>query len=278
MKSYHLKLLGSTALLCSLVAGTNFAHANGDEAPVIVTPTQSNPAPAPMSKSGIQHGPYIGVAAGLRLDRHEVTMSNDNADGIAGATPVGAFRNFAAEDQSFTGGVQLGYGVRFAEHFYASLEADVLFGNMSDDSSFVVDDDTRGRADSKIKGKTRFGLAARLGGYWKQTLLYARFGVEWQRFEINSSSDAVRLNDPTRSDIPLSKKYTKAAFTPGVGIEVSLNDEVSLGLEYRTALFSKKTETAPSNQADISSTFVKHRPRVDSVLIRVNYKLINFSA
>ena len=63
-----------------------------------------------------------------------------------------------------------------------------------------------------------------------------------------------------------------------MGIELDLNDKVSLGLEYRVALFSSKTETQASGQTLVGSTTVKHKPRVDSVLIRLNYKLMNFGA
>jgi len=101
-----------------------------------------------------------------------------------------------------------------------------------------------------------------------------RVGVEWQRFSISTSSEDVTL--PAGDEVPLTERYTRAAFTPGVGIELDLFDKASLGLEYRTALYSRKTEIRPSSESDVASTVFRHKPRVDSVLIRLNYKLIQF--
>lgn len=257
-------------LLGFAVMDTDFAYANGDEAPAEPMPVVSEPmppAPAPTA-SGFQHGPYVGVATGLRLDRHDVKTSVDDA-GIV--LPHGTIDNdFSVEDESFTGGLQLGYGLRFAEYFYGGIEGDILFGNMSESKNLGVNA-LNNTVDTQfsVKGRTRYGLALRLGGFWNKALFYGRFGVEWQRFKLNAASLGLTA-------APLSAKYTKAAFTPGVGVEVGLNDKLSLGLEYRVALFSRKTETRSSEQAIVHDTVVRHKPRVDSVLIRLNYKIMTF--
>lgn len=273
-KQSHLKksLWACTAITISMVA-INSVYANGDTAPVTQAPIAA-PVPAAAEKSDLQHGLYAGVAAGLRLDKHDMDTSVDNGVG----SPVPILDNFDLTEESFTGGFQIGYGARFAKHFYVGLEGDILFGNMNDNRIDRVDrNQPEKKVLTEVKGTTRYGLAARLGGYWQQTLFYLRFGVEWERFKLRTTSSQIST-DPggTFLDLTLDKKYTKAAFTPGVGFETQLFDKASLGLEYRAALHSRNTETLPSPFPGILPLIVKHKPLVQSILIRFNYNLINF--
>lgn len=242
--------------------------ANGsEELARTVAPTSSTTA------IGFQHGPYVGLAGGIRLDHHEVHTSVSDLGGLGGGSIL---QNFDIDESSATGGMQFGYWLRFAKYYHASFEGDVLFGSMSETKSLGISTTAPETFETRFtaKGGTRYGVATRLGGYWNQALLYLRFGVEWQRFKIETSSAGVV--QPPSTAVNLSEKYTKAAFVPGVGLEIDLLDNLSLGLEYRKSLYSKKKITQVSGQADVRDTIVHHKPHVDSILIRLNYKLIKF--
>ena len=60
--------------------------------------------------------------------------------------------------------------------------------------------------------------------------------------------------------------YSKTAFAPGIGIEVSLTPHGSLGGEFHSAYFGRSSNSGANNSQ------VTVNPRVDTYMLKVKYK------
>lgn len=199
----------------------------------------------------VERSPYIGLGLGavgfrntININENAVTSHNPNSNKQAAAI-----------------GLILGYGVN-VDSFHIGAELDYYYNTSTRAKSDV--NVPNGYA-TGVSSNGSFGAALRLG-YWlsQNHLIYLRGGVEVRRFDFNVDRQGANA-------LPsVSSHDTRLAFTPGLGFEMKLNDNLSLNLEARTAYYSSKERSA-TNVA--GTTRGKYRPHVDSALLSVRYKI-----
>ncbi len=204
----------------------------------------------------VEHSPYIGLGLGAVGFRNTIDITR--IDPIRTATD-----NPNSNKQAAALGLILGYGFNI-DSFHVAAELDYYY-NSSSRAKSSVNIPAISAYSTGVSSNGAFGAALRLG-YWlsQNHLIYLRGGVEVRRFDFNT--------DVTVGGHPnVSSHDTRLAFTPGLGFEMKLNDNLSLNLEARMAYYSSKERSATNALG--ATTRGKYRPHVDSALLSVRYKI-----
>lgn len=197
----------------------------------------------------VEHSPYIGLGLGAVGFRNTINIYEN------------ASHNPNSNKQAAAIGAILGYGCN-VDSFHVAAELDYYYNSGTRAKSDV--NSPNGYA-TGVASNGAFGAALRLG-YWlsQNHLLYVRGGIEVRRFDFNVDARG------STTYPSVSAHDTRLAFTPGLGLEMKLNDNLSLNLEARTAYYNSKERSATNAYG---TTRGKYRPQIDSALLSVRYKI-----
>lgn len=210
------------------------------------------------------HGAYVGVGAGAAIAHHtknSFVWSDINPNFSQSFNPN--LSRYAA-----TLDFLAGYAWKI-QCWHLGAEVDYLFGNINTkfnqtgfpglapiNNAFVA-----------VNSSGAWGGGIRMGYHWDRILGFVRLGLENRRFKISSSL----IGNGTPLQIArntLSSSINRTAFAPGIGVQVSLNKNISATLEYRIALYrqiKKELKTVDG------TTSLKIDPRVSTLLASFRY-------
>lgn len=163
----------------------------------------------------------------------------------------------------FGGGLHVGFGKEFLNHFYMGLEG---YGNLYSSEAKHKEDNTNPVTSGSIKASrtNSFGLALKPGFVMGNALFYAKFGIESANFKysMDAQGNGQKLNK--------SAKGRRLGFVPGIGIAYNISTHTMVGLEATYGMY-KKTHidnfgnAGARNKSEFSS-------RTADVFARVSYK------
>jgi opacity protein-like surface antigen len=203
-----------------------------------------------------KNGFYIGAGVAQLVGHHDATAT----DG-AGANLT--TRTFGFSKATIGADLIVGYSA-YINHFLLGVELDYMFGNINKTISV---NPPAGQASTSAKAESTggaWGGAVRLGYSCNDAFTpYIRLGFENRRFKLATTETNAAANTL------ISASGRKTAFAPGVGVDVRLNKNLLLGLEYRYAIYSSitKSAAAPVPGADT----LKITPRVSTALVSLKY-------
>lgn len=258
------KVLFGCVLFSAMAAG----------APVMAADLPVVPAAVPFSWSGL----YVGGNLGWISGRFSDPISTPPFASGATAFPADAV-GFRVTDDSFTGGLQLGYRWQF-QQWVLGLEGDVNWMDVSKSNTLV----TRGLSGAIFVPGDSFSarqrwestLRANVGYAWDRWLLYATGGIAFTDVRLGANFIPVGVFPGSIS----SSSKTLTGGTVGAGLAYAITNNLDIGLEYRYTSFGHHNfglgavagATAPGG----GFTFVPVNGRSDlqnhEVTVRINYK------
>ena len=211
----------------------------GAGGPIDGAPIYKAPPPALTAWSGF----HIGLDAGLRSTRTDVTTTSALVDGV----PVD-FTNFAITEplngRSFRFGLHAGYDWQVASQWVIGIEGDWGWGKRTatlPGFPFTPGFFTSGIATDALSVETTWDASARgrIGYLVTPTLLaYITGGAAWLHYGTRSDCPGLcTLPITTLAPTVIASSTTKAGWTIGGGFESSLGDRWFARAEYRYADF-----------------------------------------
>jgi opacity protein-like surface antigen len=202
----------------------------------------------------IDSGPYIGIGAGANIAQY----SNGNL-----SDRIQAF-NFHMSKYAPAMNFLAGYAFRLHE-WHVGIEVDYMLGNINSSFNHQFGDNKK---IARLKSSDAFGAALRLGYHCDRILTYIRLGIENRSFHVIANISGINPQVIARNTI--DTKTRKTAFTPGLGLQFSINRNVSASLEYRIALYNKVSSSLFS-QIDQNTTAFSIRPYVSSIMVSLRF-------
>ena len=213
-----------------------------------------------MTSGAIAHSntmgtPYLGLGLGGMTTHHHVTGSTYNS-----AANMRNGIDTHVSKQSFAGELLAGWMWTMHNNFVVGGE---LGYSMTANETETTVNNNGGNADRlKVKSNWAFNGAVRVGYMVsKSTMLYARAGFEYRKFDTKFMPGSAGNTATT-----IDASNSKTAFAPGLGMEVSLTPHWSLGGEFRSAYFGSSTNSGTRGSE------ITVKPRVDTYMLNVKYK------
>lgn len=212
-------------------------------------------------------GAYVGVGAGANIAHY----TKNRLSFIGTGALVALSQNFNANLNKYapTFNLLVGYAWKL-QGWHFGAEIDYLFGDINTkftqtglpnfapfaNNSFV-----------SIKSSGAWGAAARVGYHWDRVLGFIRLGLENRQFKINAN--ALAAGDSTQiARNTLYASINRTAFSPGIGVQVGINKNMSATLEYRIALYRTIKQEFKTIEG---TTSLKIDPRVSTFLASFRY-------
>lgn len=174
-------------------------------------------------------------------------------------------------DNSFLGGLNLGFGHVFSQRWYLGIEGDVLWQNLATD---VVAPTQQPDGSISIIEKTKVDLsnqfsAALVPGivFNTNTLLYAKVGAAWGNFDVKNSVSYSQVIQPTvtlSSSNRVSDSGYESGLLLGLGMEHYLSQNISIKLEYTHVNYGSIHDNDPITSA-INNTDPNNVPITGSI-------------
>jgi outer membrane immunogenic protein len=220
-------------------ASLGIAYKLGAGAQAEAAPIYKAPPPALTAWSGF----HVGLDAGLRSTRTDVTTTSALVDGI----PVD-FTNFATTEplngRSFRFGLHAGYDWQVASQWVIGVEGDWGWGKRTatlPGFPFTPGFFTSGIATDALSVETTWDASARgrIGHLVTPTLLaYVTGGAAWLHYGTRSDCPGLcTLPITTLAPTVITSSITKTGWTIGGGFESSLGERWFARAEYRYADF-----------------------------------------
>jgi outer membrane immunogenic protein len=167
---------------------------------------------------------FGGFYVGGNIGWATLTAHQNDLDGITNiiTTPYGIPTSFTATDDSFTGGVQIGYNIQKGCTLFG-LEADWNWADMNANTRLfpglapLVDETFKTRVDGFGTLRTRTGVVV------DQLLLYVTGGLAWAE-----TKDTVGLGILNEQVFRFSSTDTRWGWVAGFGTEYMLRPNISL--------------------------------------------------
>ncbi|MGV8947942.1 MAG: outer membrane protein [Candidatus Paracaedibacter sp.] len=212
------------------------------------------------------HGAYVGVGAGAVIAHHTNNRLAFNGIGPFAAVSQDSNANLNRYAAAFS--LLAGYAWKI-QSWHLGAEIDYLFGNINTkfnqtglqqlplpNSTFV-----------SVKSFGAWGGGIKVGYYWDRILGFVRLGLEGRRFKINGILTPVAAPDMIDRNT-ISTRVNRTAFAPGIGVQMSINKNISATLEYRIALYRRINKEISTTEG---TTSVKIDPRVSTLLASFRY-------
>lgn len=213
-----------------------------------------------LSAKALAIEPYGGLALGFQASRFTIDIDDNNF-------ALGALTKRGAVQQSFLGGIQLGFEHLIKDQFVLGLELEGLAG----DNETEVRRELQARdLLERIKRSYALGIAVRLGYKINKWNILARLGAEWSTFSIFSQN---ATNIPRKNII--KRERQAVGFVPGVELSYDFSPVLNIGLNYRYAMYkSFKITQKVDNLAGF--LYTKIHPRYHYVLFSIKWKFRDY--
>lgn len=209
--------------------------------------------------AGTNHGFYAGAGLTNMIGHHNATLVYKEP-AFAPQT-----MNYGFSKSNIGGDIMIGY-MAMINNFMLGAELDYLFVDVKKTNTINLDAVTSRTSKAETSGGA-WGLALRLGySCFERLVPYIRLGIENRRFKLfHFSTDA---GFPSNLDISSSSR--KFAFAPGIGMDLKVNRNFILGLEYRYSYYGSITKTGNNPRVPRTLSF-KLAPRVSTALLSLKY-------
>lgn len=189
-------------------------------------------------------------------------------------------------DQSFLGGISLGYGWSLNSCFVLGIELRANFDSLQPVLNPTLLENTGGLAvpmQTSIKMRQQYGLLAKIGfATDPQTQFYGLVGPQWGTFKTASSATFQwqPAIDIFSGSIGASQSNTRCGYLLGLGVEHFVADCITIGFEYNYANygsigFPSSTGTITSNGTPPTSTIFSNGETIhfssNTTMLRLNY-------
>ncbi|MGN6670762.1 MAG: outer membrane protein [Candidatus Nucleicultricaceae bacterium] len=161
----------------------------------------------------------------------------------------------------FLGGLTLGYGHHFQNSFFLGGEVSALFGSGNGKTETFVN--LGQPISSRLNQKHRFGAALQVGYVVNNTVLpYVKIGAAFSQWD--SNTDALPLLGAASFS-----KY-KPGLDLGVGVQLLLTKNLSLGFEYSHAEYQEVNYTV-NNNIGAQRINVSIKPRDNLIILKLRF-------
>lgn len=216
----------------------------------------------------LNSGVYIGLGVGIA---HLAGKINTDVN-IQIGRPGAAYTNKAPaglSETSATGSIFAGYAMSY-NNFYGAAELYYQIDQLNYKKDLVL-----------TNPAVSFPIQAKSNGAWggnlhigcvinKNCALYAIAGIEVRRFKVSFTNSGANALIVAPS---FSKGYNSVAFTPGIGVRISVGKNWSLRTEYKYAMHSNKTfsESKANPGGGTDTGEVRLKPHIHSINIGLVY-------
>jgi outer membrane immunogenic protein len=247
--------------LCGAIAATGAASA-ADLPSRAPPPVYVPPAPI-FTWSGL----YVGVQAGYGWGHESSTIQNPGGQQTPIPLPVAppaANIPYTLNPQGVIGGAHVGYNLQ-VNQWVIGVEGNVDGTSLSQ-TRIVGDGSVFYTGQVKTSTPLQGSIRLRLGAAWDRWLVYATGGVAFAG--VTNFYDT-RVPFPVGATDQISK--TRTGWTVGGGIAYAINNNWSVGVEYRYSDFGTYADQSTTG-ALLPLTFIRHNLTENQVQGRLTYR------
>lgn len=224
-------------------------------------------ATAMLNCTSLNHNFYAGLSFGAT---HMSGVRNDSASDILASSNFSI--NKRTRSNGGYGGILTGYLLRIAD-FGIGSEIFYNYGKIENNSGGTLNDVASNlTVNYRIKNKisNQYGLGARLGYFLENYFLYTYFGTLRQSGKFESIADRAENHVSTAHFFKKKKQTNRFSF--GFGTQKSINENIDIGLEYRTARIPRSKYVFEIKDAEKTTSSGNFKYRLHTLAVRLIYK------
>ena len=237
----------------------------------LFTPGDAVNNPHQNTKTPYFTGLYLGVGGGVASLYNKLDSSYDVYDSSNAKIPMSLNGNFAKH--GLNANVLLGYGKILKDYYYLGSELFANYFNAKTKYSYYREQNKES-INGQIKNPYSFGIDIR-GGYLilPRVMLYALLGTDYSKFAIKSNGSIKKKYNLWKGSVQDNFNKYRWGIMPGVGVEVSLCDHLSMRAQYTYTFYQSFSHTATGidENGNTQSLTTKVRPDRSAFTIDFSY-------